>query len=240
MYNVADLDAYYRTSEGQKTAQLLAHDILTLWPDISGITEIAVGFPFAILPHRRIPCVLMPTRPGVAAWRGLSGIQTAEIESQHWPIATDSLDRMLITHALEFAPDPAEFLREAARCLCGSGKLILMVPHRGGLWARSGRTPFGHGIPFSRGQLHRLLLQSGLQPIAYHRSLILPPATLALPKSVQKSLERLGGRVARVLGGVLLVEATKMVYVKKDVRSSQGLRKLGTLHGKPALQRRQP
>ena len=237
MYGVADLDAYYRSVEGQKTARLIAQDIVPLWPDIPNLAEIAVGFPFAFLPDRHMPPVLMPARPGAAAWRGQSGILSVEIDPQHWPVATDSLDRLLIAHALEFAPDPADFLREAARCLCGSGKLIMMVPHRGGLWVRSARTPFGQGIPFSRGQLHRLLLASGLQPTAYHRSLILPPATLALPQSVQKSIERVGGRFARVLGGVLLVEATKMVYVKKDVRSAQGLRKLTKLQGKPALKR---
>ena len=237
MYGVAELDAYYRSSAGQKTARLLSQDILPLWPRRAEILELAVGFPFAFLPQRLMPPVLMPNRPGAAAWLGTSGILSAEIEPESWPIASDSLDRLFIAHALEFVPDPTAFLTEASRCLCGAGKLVMMVPHRGGLWVRSARTPFGHGIPFSRGQLHRLMLNCGLQPTMYHRSLVLPPAAASLPQSMQNSMERLGGRVARVFGGVLLVEATKMVYVKKSVQRPQGLRKLIQLQGETALQR---
>lgn len=239
MYSVGDLHSYYQSAKGQRAAILLSQDIRPLWPELSTKAEIAVGFPFPFLPHRQMPPVLMPSQPGAAAWQGESGIKSAEIEPDCWPVASDMLDRVFIAHALEFVPDPAGLLREAARSLCGGGKLVMMVPHRRGLWVRSARTPFGHGMPFSRGQLHRLLLECGLQPSAYHRSLILPPSSMGWPSSVQNKMERLGGRVARVLGGVLLVEATKMVYVKRSAHAPQGLRTLIQLQGKTALPRHQ-
>ena len=238
MYSVSDLHSYYQSPKGQKIAALLSQDIAGLWPERTQTTEVAVGFPFPFLPHRCMPPVLMPGQLGIAAWHGAKGVQTAEIEAGSWPISTDILDRVFLAHALEFAPNPAELLAEAARCLCGGGKLVMMVPHRNGLWVRSSRTPFGHGIPFSRGQLHRLLTDSGLQPTAYHRSLLPSTAPSGWPQPVQKAMERLGGGVARVFGGVLLVEATKMVYVKKGARTSNRARKVIQLQGKTVLPRR--
>lgn len=114
-----------------------------------------------------------------------------------------------------------------------------MVPHRRGMWVRSARTPFGHGTPFSRGQLNRLLLDCGLEPVGYHRSLISLPTKLDWPDRMKASMGRLGGRVARVFGGVLLVEAQKMVYVKKTAGAQQQVRSIINLQGKPALSQRE-
>lgn len=247
MYDIDAIHRYYLSSEGQKTAQQLASDVRLLWPeqnsentpDQNNINEVAIGFPFPFLPQLRLPPVLMPTSLDAPPWQGPRGVINAQIDPECWPISSDIMDRIFIAHALEFAPDPAAFLCEAARVLSGAGRLLIMVPHRRGLWARSRRTPFGHGASYSRGQLYRLLLDCGLQPMKFHRSLISPPEK-KLPekkwaKPVKSSMERLGGGVARVLSGVLLVEATKMVYVKRMVHASHVPRRLIGLQGKPVL-----
>lgn len=239
MYSVADLHQYYQSDEGVKTAQHLAKDIAALWSPAADEMAAAVGFPFPFLANRHLPPVLMPNMPGAACWQGPDGVISAQIDSACWPISSDQLDRLFIAHALEFVPDHRQFLQEAARCLCGSGRLLLMVPHRRGMWARSTRTPFGHGTSFSRGQLNRLLLDCGLEPTAYHRSLISLPTRLDWPAQIKASMGRLGGRVARVFGGVLLVEAQKMVYVKKPASAKQQVRSIIKLQGKPALSQRQ-
>ena len=59
---------------------------------------------------------------------------------------------------VEFILDQNGFLLEASRVLRSAGKLILIVPHRGGLWSRAETTPFGHGTPFSKRQIFALSL----------------------------------------------------------------------------------
>ena len=52
-------------------------------------------------------------------------------------------------------------MREAWRVLADSGRLIVVVPNRRGIWARfEQRSPFGHGHPYSQGQIKRLMRDS--------------------------------------------------------------------------------
>jgi hypothetical protein len=52
--------------------------------------------------------------------------------------------------------DSVALLREVWRVLAPNGRLLAVVPNRRGLWARIDTTPFGHGRPFSRGQVTHL------------------------------------------------------------------------------------
>ena len=65
-----------------------------------------------------------------------------------------------MVHALEFAPAAQTLLRECWRVLRPSGRMVVVVPNRRGIWARVDRTPFGHGNPYSAGQITRLLHRS--------------------------------------------------------------------------------
>ena len=42
-------------------------------------------------------------------------------------------------------------------CSAAGGRLLIVVPNRRGVWARSDTTPFGHGRPYSRSQITHLL-----------------------------------------------------------------------------------
>ena len=53
------------------------------------------------------------------------------------------------------------------RVLAPEGRLLLIVPNRRGVWARLDTTPFGHGRPYSRGQLERLLTDALFTPIEW-------------------------------------------------------------------------
>ena len=44
----------------------------------------------------------------------------------HLPIASDSVDAVLLAHALEFAADPHALLREVDRILTGEGQLLVL------------------------------------------------------------------------------------------------------------------
>ena len=66
-------------------------------------------------------------------------------------------------------------LRELWRVLTPAGRLIVVAPNRASLWAQLETSPFGHGQPYTRGQLERLLVQSLFQPEAWDSALFMPP-----------------------------------------------------------------
>jgi len=87
-----------------------------------------------------------------------------------------------------------------------------VVPNRSGIWARSERTPFGHGYPYSNGQIRRLLRDCMFTPGDTARALYIPPSRRRLLLKSATAFERIGSRLFQTFAGVLLVEATKQVY----------------------------
>jgi SAM-dependent methyltransferase len=125
------------------------------------------------------------------------------------PLADGSVDRVLLVHALECADDPGRLLREVWRVLADGGRLVAVVPNRRGLWALSDRTPFGHGQPYSSGQLARRLTGQLFEPGAERGALYLPPTGSRFLLRLAVPAERLGLSLAPRLGGVVLLEAEK-------------------------------
>ena len=62
-----------------------------------------------------------------------------------------------------------------------------------------------------------LLKNCGLQQEKCTRSLSLPPFADKLPDAVSNKLEKVGEHLFQLLGGVLIVEATKMVYAEPKI-----------------------
>ena len=69
------------------------------------------------------------------------------------PLLESTVDFALVIHGLELTDNPDEMLEEVWRVMAPQGRLMLVVPNRRGMWARSDSTPFGYGQPFSRPQL---------------------------------------------------------------------------------------
>ena len=214
LYDVGKINTFYNHSHGQMVAKLLREDLSNIWEPSKTTSNLAIGFPFYFFPEDIICPVLMPVEIGGIAWAHNQEIYTAIIDSNSWPLESDSIDCIFISHALEFIPDHHSFLMEAGRVLKSAGKLILMVPHRRGLWLRTETTPFGHGTPFSKGQIFRLLKNTGLNPEKCTSSLFLPPFAYKLPEALSNQIEIVGEHLLQLLGGVLIVEATKMVYAE--------------------------
>lgn len=89
---------------------------------------------------------------------------TALVFDEELPLPDSSIDRVLMVHALEFAENPRETLKELWRVLAPGGRLVIVVPNRRGVWARMEHTPFGSGRPYSRGQLTALLRETNFTP----------------------------------------------------------------------------
>jgi hypothetical protein len=124
----------------------------------------------------------------------------------------------LLVHALEFTEESRELLREVWRVMSGSARLLILVPNRAGLWARTERSPFGQGRPFSPSQLGQLLRETQFTPTSYRCALYLPPTRSRLLLRLASPLERLIGRFSPPIGGVILIEAAKQVYAARPGR----------------------
>jgi SAM-dependent methyltransferase len=120
---------------------------------------------------------------------------------------------VLVIHGLEAIEAQRPFLRELWRVLTPAGRLMVVAPNRASLWAQLETSPFGHGQPYSRGQLERLLEQSLFRPERWQPVLFMPPLGRRRTLRSGRAWERLGYRIWPRLAGVHIVEATKSLYV---------------------------
>ena len=113
-------------------------------------------------------------------------------------------------------------LSEAWRVLKPEGQLLLIVPNRRGLWAGPPSTPFGHGRPFSRTQLEKLLSEVSFIPQSWHPTLFMPPSRFTLLTRSAVAFERVGALLWPAFAGVHIVCARKQIY--SGMPSKQKLR----------------
>ena len=76
----------------------------------------------------------------------------------------------------------------------------------------SNSTPFGHGRPFSRGQLTDLLRDAAFSPTGWAYALFVPPIPRSFLIRSAPALERAGLWISPGFAGLIMVEAVKQVY----------------------------
>ena len=155
----------------------------------------------------------------------------AEISGEALPLLPSSLEMILLVHGLEVASSPDILIDECWSALKGNGRLLLVVPHRGSFWANDDRTPFGQGQPYSQRQIRELLEASGFDVTAIRVALAAPPMPLPIYVKLAATIEHL----PKIFGGVLVVEAVKMIYsvrpIRKAVRRPMAVRVAGVAGG---------
>jgi SAM-dependent methyltransferase len=96
------------------------------------------------------------------------------------PLASDSVDAVLLPHTLERSPDPHQVLREAERVLLGEGHLIVLGFHPWGPWGLRQQLAFSSpwGGRFVRaGRLREWLAVLGFETLFVKPYLFRPPFT---------------------------------------------------------------
>ena len=111
-------------------------------------------------------------------------------------------------------------LRETWRVLKDDGRLLVVAPNRTGIWAYAERTPFGHGQPYSFGQLGRLLAASLYRVERRDTVLWVPPFGPRPGPRGAELLERAGRRTMPGMAGVIISEAVKDVYAAMPLKPS--------------------
>jgi SAM-dependent methyltransferase len=214
--DVVDLRTFYGSPLGLAAQRFLSRIVRARWDNCAGMAIMGVGYapPFLQMFQEQAVRVLafMPAEQGVVNWptSGLSA--SALVEATAMPLPDSCIDRILIVHALELSEQPREMLAEAWRILTPGGRIILVTPNRTGLWSRVDTTPFGHGQPYSRGQLRDLMRETLFSPIHWGEALYGPPFARRLFMRLAPALESFGARFSLPGAGVLVVEATKQLY----------------------------
>lgn len=140
------------------------------------------------------------------------------------PLATDSIDSVVLPHTLDFVLDPRQVLREVERILIPEGKVIITGFNPYSLWGLwrmmpgSGRRlPWkGHFIPYARLQDWLSLL--GFDVEQTRTLLFRPPWKKVFLKQRFPRLDKVGQRFWPWFAGVYVIVAVKRVSTLTPIR----------------------
>ncbi len=213
--SIEDLRTFYGEPAGALARRLLAARLEDAWGEANGCDILGLGYatPWldAFVGARRVVAA-MPSGQGVELWPTVGKNRTLLVDDRRLPFQAGAFDRVLLVHALEEADDATALLTEAVRAMAPAGRIILAAAARGGMWARAETTPFGHGRPFTRGQLERLVRSVGLEPTAWSQTLYTPPWGPLLGWA--DGIEQVARRIAPGTAGLILLEATRQAYAR--------------------------
>jgi len=167
-------------------------------------------------------------RSALVAERAGPGIALVA-EAAALPLQSDSVDVMLLPHTLEFAPDPHEVLREAARVLTGEGELVVLGFDPLGTWSlrnafTRGGCPPGIVRTIAATRLADWLKLVGFEVGPAARYLYAPPLASLAAARARGFLERAGRRAWPRFSGAYLLHARKRVHSMTPVRLRKRMR----------------
>jgi len=211
--SVHELRAFYGEPVGALVRRSVARRLSDAWGDAPGLDVLGLGYATPWLEQFRAArrtVAAMPGGQGAEVWPSGVRNRVTLVEDLRLPFPAGLFDRVLVIHALEESDSPGELLAEAVRVMAPAGRIILAAAARGGFWARSESTPFGHGRPFTRRQLEDLVRGAELEPLAWSQALYLPPWPLLA--GAAEGVEAVASRVLPGAAGVILLEAVRRTY----------------------------
>jgi len=229
--DVITLRQFYATPFGEGTRELIAASLSYCWPDAKGDTVLGIGFATPYLEPYANALVCMPALQGGAYWPPASDNRVFLAHESELPIAESSINRVLLLHSVENSEQLVGMIKDIYRVLTPGGRVLAIVPNRLGLWARSSRSPFGYGRPFSMAQLRELMSEEQFTVTRCSSALFIPPTHMRIVWRFAQKIEKIGKLLCPFIGGVLLIEAEKQLYA--SVKQPVGVRKVYPV-GRPA------
>lgn len=172
-----------------------------------------------IVPERlRSRIMVAPERPAASSSCWIQG------SPDRLPVASDSIDVVLLLHTLDFYPDPHQTLREVERVLIPEGRLIVVGFNPWSLWgmrrlvgSHSAVSPWnGHFIPVRR--IHDWLSLLGFRTERTTPLMFRPPLRQRMLMDRLDLLERSGRRWWPAMSAVYVVEAVKQVSTLTPIK----------------------
>ncbi|KAF0176938.1 MAG: methyltransferase domain-containing protein [Hyphomonadaceae bacterium] len=235
--DVLALQRFYASSLGAAARAAAAGRMETLWPGCAGLDVLGLGYAGPLIePWRgtaRRVISFMPAEQGAERWPETGPSAVVLGDELRLPFADAVFDRVILVHALEEAAAPQQFLREVWRVMAPEGRIVVIAANRAGLWALGDATPFGHGRPFSRRQLGRLMADAMFEPTASAVALHAPPWSWTAP--LADGLERAGRLLRSPFGGIVMMEAVKRLYAATAKEGREVLLAKAPAHAAPHL-----
>lgn len=178
--------------------------------DIFGFNAVQLGLPeYDLLRNNRMPLRLCIDRENSTRLRA---------DPDFLPVAGQSIDLVLLPHALEFSEHPHQMLRETERILMPEGQLIISGFNPFSLWGMARHLPgFRDALPRNRKfiSLPRIkdwLELLGFEVVAGRMCCYAPPVQREAWLQRFHFMEAAGDRWWALAGGVYFLRARKRVH----------------------------
>ena len=175
--------------------------------DVFGFNAVQVGLPqLDLLRQNRIP---LRTRVG------LDPASDLVADCGALPLASGSVDLVVLPHVLEFSPDPHRILREAARVLMPDGQIVISGFNPLSLWGmKRGLSRNRSEYPWCGRFIGLLRLKDWLQLLSFELNggrfgCYAPPFAQTKWLARAAFMEKAGDRWWPIAGGVYVVRAIK-------------------------------
>jgi SAM-dependent methyltransferase len=223
-WDVVDLREFYTSSLGKIALRAIRGRVREIWPDLKGADVLGLGYASPFLQSFRGEADrvlnLMPAGQGVVHWPVAGPNLACLVDDLQLPLGDGAIDRIMLVHSIESSEALAGLMKEIWRVLAPGGRVMVLVPNRLSWWARSDRTPYGHGRPFSKTQLINLLRKHQFSLQVCHRALFFPPFSRRFLLKGARVWDGVGAKVWPQQGGVLIAEATKQIYALPERKRS--------------------
>ncbi len=237
---VITLEKFYASGLGHATQDMAMRRLRSLWPDLSGQDVLGFGYcgPYlnSYMSAANRVVLAMPGGQGAVATTGSRGVIACLTEEDYLPFSDARFDNVLCVHGAEESPDLSILLRELWRVTRPEGRIVVIAPNRSGMWARSDKSPFGAGRPFSRTQLRGALNHAGFVPTVWSGALYVPPVRKLVKPGFTRGCERFGETVWPGFSGLVLVEAVKRLYAEPKGHAKKLVMR-PSFSGKPIINR---
>lgn len=188
-----------------------------------GYYLVQVGFPG----YRCMPGIANGIRSWLIVSRTLPGTDTGNwicSDPSQLPMATDSVDALVLPHTLDFSPTPQQVLREVERVLIPEGRLVVLGFNPWSLWGvtrliqlRKRRAPWcGHFL--SRSRLYDWLSLLGFRVEQTELLMFRPPIRHQGIMNRLKFMESAGNRYCSGLSAVYAIKAIKQVSTLTPIK----------------------
>ena len=213
---------WFSSSQGKKLLELETTCANQLMKKMYGHYLVEAGFP------GNIQCngIRFPITLG----GGGSSISRVLGAATQMPFQTDSIDAVLLAHALDFSADPHQVLRETDRILIPEGRVIIFGFNPYSIWGlrRLARTR-GEEIPWGASfiSLSRVvdwLILLGFTIEIEQRLMFTPPLNAVKWIHGIGLLEKIGKRLWSPLSAVYVIKAVKRVYTPTPIMPSWKLK----------------
>ena len=215
--NIEELKAFYQAKLGGLVTNCIVENLGAAWNNIDNQDILSFGYcrPFieGINSNPRRLINFIPHEIGIERWPTTKPNCTLIGDENNTPFNEACFDKILCVHAIEGAQNPRIMLRELWRILAPEGELIIFVTNRRSTWAQNENTPFGHGRPFSKTQLHKLLDAGLFEVTNTKRLLFIPPIDIGMSDKNAQRLERMGQKLWAAFGGIIMVSAKKRLFL---------------------------